>query len=236
MSDCPSIVCFPQGGLPSTILYVAIINCEKLKSLRNGFHALNSLQGFSVVQCPSIMSFPEEGFLKKLIGLKIEGGLNMYKPLVEWGLHNLTFLTSLHVSGCPDAESFPHQEMGMLLHPSLTHLTLENFPKLKCLSSDGFHSFDSLENLSIKHCLNLRSFLEQGLPSSLMQLYVTNCPLLKEECKRGRGKYWSKISDIPSVNIDGNNLKGGEQNVSILLEAQDLNLLEMISHSIDEAE
>ncbi|KAK9205514.1 hypothetical protein WN943_015782 [Citrus x changshan-huyou] len=54
-----------------------------------------------------------------------------------------------------------------------------------------------------KDCPNLTSFPEVGLPSSLLQLIVSKCPKLKTECKRDKGKEWSKIANIRRVETYG---------------------------------
>ncbi|KAK1559514.1 hypothetical protein Q3G72_015266 [Acer saccharum] len=201
--DCDSIVCFPPGGFPLTDLSVEIVRCKELRSLPSSFHSLTSLQELDIWKCPSISSFPEEGFPTNLTRLLIKDNLRIYKSLARWGLHKFTSLTSLIIGGCPDAESFPQEEIGMILPPSLVHLNIQDFKNLKYLCSQGFRNLTSLERLYILYCPKLTSFPEQGLPSSLLQLYINSCPLLKEECKRDIGKEWSNISHIPYVQIDG---------------------------------
>ncbi|KAH7521088.1 hypothetical protein JRO89_XSUnG0116500 [Xanthoceras sorbifolium] len=249
ISDCERIECFAEEGLPSTKLSeLGIEYCGKLKSLPNGFHSLNSLRILSLRRCQSMTSFPEAGFPTNLTSLSIYRDVKIYKPLLEWGLHNLTSLTSLRICGLPEAESFPQQEMEMTFPPSLTHLYIFEFPNLKCLMGEGFRNLSSLEELEIYFCPNftsfpelalpsslktlkiddcanfkyfskiglpssisnlkiwecpeVKSFPEQGLPSSLLHLNIFDCPKLKEECKRDKGKEWSKISNIPRVEID----------------------------------
>ncbi|KAL5735597.1 hypothetical protein ACOSQ2_030385 [Xanthoceras sorbifolium] len=224
---CKSIECFAEEGLPSTKLSeVEIEYCGKLKSLPNRFHSLNSLRTLSLSGCQSMTSFPEEGFPTNLTSLSISGDVKIYKPLLEWGLHNLTSLTFLDIWGVPEAESFPQQEMEMTCPPSLTHLCIYSFPNLKCLMGEGFRNLNSLEKLDINTCPNFTSFpklalpsslktlgindcpnfkyfSKLGLPSSISKLAIRRCPELKEECKRDEGKEWSKISNIPCVYIDG---------------------------------
>ncbi|KAK2640072.1 hypothetical protein Ddye_027867 [Dipteronia dyeriana] len=225
--NCESIECLGEEGPPNTNLSeLAIEYCEKLKALPSWFHSLNSLKSLRLGGCSSMTSFPEEGFPTNLTSLWIEGlNVKMYKAVLEWGLHNLTSLTSLSIWGHPYAESFPQQEMEMTFPPSLTHLTIYKFPNLKCLTGEGFRNLNSLDYLQISGCPNLTSFLElalpssltslsiynfpnlksfpeQGLPSSLLELDIWRCPKLKEECKRDKGKEWSKISHIPKVEID----------------------------------
>ncbi|KAJ4725388.1 NBS-LRR disease resistance protein NBS49 [Melia azedarach] len=201
ISGCPNIIFFPEGGLPNTNLSVSIQKCEKLKTLPNCLHSLSSLQQLTLRQCPSIISFPQEGLPTNLTSLKLED-VNVYKPLIEWGLHKLTSLRYLKITD-PNALCFPPQEeMKMILPASLTHLIIVKFPKLKCLSSKGFQNLTCLERLTINDCPNLSSFPEVGLPSSLLQLYIYDCPLLKKHCKRDKGREWSKIAHVPCVKID----------------------------------
>ncbi|TXG54458.1 hypothetical protein EZV62_019714 [Acer yangbiense] len=225
IDGCESIDCFAEEGLPNTNLSELTIKyCKKLKVLPNRFHSVKSLKSLTLCGCQSMRGFPEEGFPTSLTSLKIIGEVKINKPLLEWGLHNLTSLTYLSIWGVPE-ESFPQQEMEMTFPPSLTHLSIYRFPNLKCLMGEGFRNLNSLEKLSINgspnltsfpelslpsslstlwiwHCPEVRSFPEQGLPSSLLNLDIRKCPKLKEECKRDKGKEWSKISHIPCVKID----------------------------------
>ena len=164
--------------LPTSLTDLYLWGFQKLISLSStGFQSLNSLRDLSIKLCPNLVSFPEEGF-----------------P---------TNLTSLTI-GCDDeAECFPDEEIGMTLPTSLTHLSFWGFQKLIFLSSTGFQSLTSLQSLRIWNCPNLTSFPEVGLPSSLLDLYIRDCPKLKRACKRDEGKEWSKIAHIPCVQIDG---------------------------------
>jgi hypothetical protein len=143
-----------------------------------------------------VSSFSEDGFPANLILLTI-GNCNFTEALLEWGLCRLTSLQHLEIrGGCPNIESFPVK----MLPASLTTLTIERFPNLKYMSS--LHSLTSLEELDIGNCENLTSFPKDGLPPSLQQLRIFNRPLLKEHCKKYQGREWSKIADIPHVEID----------------------------------
>ncbi|KAK2639455.1 hypothetical protein Ddye_027250 [Dipteronia dyeriana] len=238
--NCESIDCLGEEGPPNTNLSEFVIGyCEKLKALPSWFHGLNSLKSLRLLECPNMTWFSEEGFPANVTSLGFDGEVKMKKAVLEWGLHNLTSLTSLWIRG------FPQQEMEMTFPPCLTHLRILDFPNLKChfgnLNSlehsyisgcQNLTSFpekampSSLKSLWIKSCPNLksfskvglpsslsilwiwecpqiRSFPEQGLPSSLLELMIKDCPKLKEECKRDKGKEWSKISHIPCVDIDG---------------------------------
>ncbi|KAJ4723524.1 Disease resistance protein [Melia azedarach] len=201
LGNCPSLVCFPERGLPSTISSVAIDKCDKLRALPNNMHKLNALRHLEIRQCPGILCLPLEGFPINLTSLKIED-TKLYKALMLWGLHRLNSLKRLWIHGCHEAESFPDDEIGVMLPSSLNQLFLFGFLKLKKLSSVGFQSLSTLEVLWIYNCPKLTSFPEQGLPPSLLRLYIWNCPLLKRHCKRDKGKEWYKLTHIPCVEID----------------------------------
>ena len=115
-------------------------------------------------------------------------------------------------------DSFPEEGF---LPSSLTHLTITNFPNLKCLDNQGlwhlttleiytFPSLKSLDDKELQHLTSLETLLiddceklqylpKQGLPSSLSRLYIHGCPLLKKRCQRNKGKEWPKISHIPCI-------------------------------------
>ncbi|KAH7571096.1 hypothetical protein JRO89_XS05G0253200 [Xanthoceras sorbifolium] len=178
--DCPNLVSFPEGQLCYTSLTIlSVERCMKLRALPDRIHSLYSLKELELRQCPSIMSIEEVGAAQAHLSPNLE------------------------IRGCVYDVSFPQEEKGMVLPSSLTELTIARFPRLKHLSSNGFQNLTSLECLSISDCPNLQSFPDTGLPSSLLQLYIYDCPLLKKRCKRDKGEDWSKIADIPRVRIDG---------------------------------
>ncbi|TXG67903.1 hypothetical protein EZV62_009178 [Acer yangbiense] len=196
MTSCQDFSSFPKGGFPDSNLTVYLYGCEKLEALPSGIHTLSSLE---IHNCPN-MSLTEEGLPTKLAGLSTEG-IKQYKALMEGGSHNLTSLTYLYISGGLDGESFQDEDLRITLPCTLTSLGIGKFPNLKYLP---FKNFEDLPSLS---CLRIFDFPELTslpiLPSSLLQLYIHRCPLLKEACKSDKGKEWYKIADIPCVEIDG---------------------------------
>uniref|UniRef100_A0A2N9GPY3 R13L1/DRL21-like LRR repeat region domain-containing protein n=1 Tax=Fagus sylvatica TaxID=28930 RepID=A0A2N9GPY3_FAGSY len=204
---CSSLVSFPDGGLlPTSLRQLWISNCEKLEALPNRMHNLTSLHDLSIMGCGSIISFPEEGYPTNLTSLRLRG-VNICKQVFEWGLHRLTSLTSLSIGGgFPDWQSFPSEEedgkMMMTLPTSLTQLWIGYLPNIIFLSSKGFQNLSGLQHLEIYHCPKLEFLPEKGLPPSLLKLNITDCPLLKQHCKKGKGREWLNIVNIPRVLID----------------------------------
>jgi hypothetical protein len=219
---CKNLKSLPDEGLlPCNLRELKICNCEKMRALPNYIHSITSLRELEIKKCPGVESFPGEGFPTNLTSLKIRD-CDITEALLEWGLQKLTSLQHLQFGGgCPHLLSFPE----MTLSASLTSLHISNLPNLKHLSSKGFQCLSSLKTLGIGWCEKLMTFPDDGLPPSLLdlrifccemftsfpkdglppllqQLHIANCPLLKEHCKKGQGREWSKIAHIPFVAID----------------------------------
>ncbi|XP_044472546.1 putative disease resistance RPP13-like protein 1 [Mangifera indica] len=203
ISHCHNLVSFPEGGLPLGNLTLLLIDCcEKLMALPNRMHKLTALKHLSIKHCPSMAVFPVHGFPISLESLEIED-LNIFKTQLDWGLYRLTSLKDLSIGEeCPEVVSFPQEESGMMLPTSLTYLKIQNFPNLERLSS-GIQNLTCLETLSLSACPKLKFLPEDCLPSSLLELYIHGCPLLKQMCKKHRGQnYWPMIARIPYVEIE----------------------------------
>ncbi|KAK2639524.1 hypothetical protein Ddye_027319 [Dipteronia dyeriana] len=171
MIDCRGFSSFPKGQFPDSDLTVNVIGCEKLEALPSGIHNISSLR---IYNCPNIR------LSEKLARLSISDR-RQYKALMELGLHNLTSLTYLSISGQRDVESLQEEDMRITLPRSLTQMSLENFLNLKYLSFKDFEHLPSLEFLRIRNCPELTSL--PSLPPSLLQLHIRECPLLKEAYK-----------------------------------------------------
>ncbi|KAG7942199.1 hypothetical protein I3843_16G088400 [Carya illinoinensis] len=242
--NCPSLESLTSSGeLPTTLQRLCIIYCPKLESVAKSFHHnsflkqieisncenlqllplpsnLTSLQHLEIRSCPSILSFPKEGFPTNLTTLVI-ADIKITQALFDWGLDKFTYLNRLDIGRCQNRVSFPE----MTLPASLTSLRISEFSNLECLSSEGLRKLTSLKDLSIYDCEKLTCFPEDGLPPSLLELDIYNCqnlmslpkdglppslqklairqcPLLEKRCKKDQKGEWRKIADIPYVEIN----------------------------------
>ncbi|KAG7942203.1 hypothetical protein I3843_16G088700 [Carya illinoinensis] len=247
---CPSLESLTSSGeLPATLRVLRIYYCPKLESVAKSFHhnsfltditisncenlqLLNGIYNLTSLQrleirywyCPSILSFPKEGFPTNLTTLEIND-IKITQALFDWGLDKFTYLNRLEIGGCQNLLSFPE----MTLPASLTSLRISKFSNLECLSSEGLRKLTSLKDLSIFDCQKLTCFPEDGLPPSLLELNITYCqklmslpknglppslqkleilvcPLLEERCKKDQRGEWRKIADIPCVRINNKNI------------------------------
>ncbi|KAG5539131.1 hypothetical protein RHGRI_019625 [Rhododendron griersonianum] len=203
ISNCNNMLSFPCGGLPAPNLSsLSLFCCEKLKALPEQMHTLlSSLQSLELSRCPEIESFPEGGLPSKLGHLKIWNCKKLVGGRREWGLQTLPSLTSFSLWGESEdvLESFPED---WLLPPTLTFLHFGDLQNLKSLNKRGLQLLGSLECMCFFICPQLQSFPVERLPTSLLELYVSGCPLLKPRCRRKEGEDWHKIAHIPFITID----------------------------------
>ncbi|TQD85027.1 hypothetical protein C1H46_029418 [Malus baccata] len=203
IQECGSLVSIPRlsgGRRPSNLRKIWIRDCEKLEALPEDMHNLNSLETL-IIDYREGLTFPPN--LTSLGIWKVKSCKSLWE--LEWGLHRLTSLTYLRIdSEDPDTVSFPPDMVRMetLFPKSLNKLIIEGFPNLKKLSSKGFQFLTSLQSLHLWNCPKLASIPEEGLPPSLERLTIVMCPVLKERCQRGKGRYGHKISHIPYIWID----------------------------------
>ncbi|XWS10666.1 hypothetical protein CRYUN_Cryun38cG0016800 [Craigia yunnanensis] len=201
---CSNLVSFEESGLlPAANLRVfSIDNCENFGALPKCMYNFTSLWDLRLLKCSADLSFPEEGFPTNLKSFEISNAAKIYRSLVEWGLHRLTSLQELAINGegCSDVVSFPKEKM--MLPASLTALSIGNFQNLEFIFSDAFQNLTSLQDLCIYNCPKLTALPDKGMLLSLGKLCICSCPLLKENCRRDKGREWSKIAHIPTVEID----------------------------------
>ncbi|KAH7521135.1 hypothetical protein FEM48_Zijuj07G0001000 [Ziziphus jujuba var. spinosa] len=142
------------------------------------------------------------------------GQLPILKSIYIEKMHDLESIDShfcgLHGVSFPCLESLTFQDMpnlqiwsgiGYNVMPQLRRLTVIDCPEFRTLPS--LHWLASLKFLEINRCPMLQSFPDEGLPTSLENLIIMECDLLKLRCAVEEGEDWSKIKFIQSVEIDG---------------------------------
>ncbi|XP_028757292.1 putative disease resistance protein At3g14460 [Neltuma alba] len=197
---CPKFVFFPKGGfLAPKLEFCCIEELKNLKSLPENMHILfRSLTYLLIKCCPLVESFAGGGFPSNLKYLEVLECPKLIAFRMGWHLSSCTSLHFIHI-GDADDESLP--DIG-LLPPTLICLLFHNCPNLRSLEHKGLCHLTSLELLGFCGCPKLQYFPKEGLPSSLCQLRIRGCPLLKKRIQRQKGKYWAKISRIPFVSTE----------------------------------
>ncbi|KAK1552000.1 hypothetical protein Q3G72_008708 [Acer saccharum] len=200
--DCPKLLSFPEGGLRTPNLTTIVLsNCKNLKALPDHLHKLTTLLRLDIKECPELESIPEGGLPCNLHFIRIRS-CEKLTPLIEWGMLKLQNLDYFEIEGgCKDLESFPEQN---LLPSSIIKLRISKLQKLEFLDYMGIKQLRSLETLMISSCKWLRYLPHHGLSSSLISLYINDCPLLKSDFKNNivEKKKWFGVDHIPHVQID----------------------------------
>ena len=221
--DCKGLECFPSRGLStSNLTLLHIYKCQNLEYMSSEMRNLKSLKGLRMRHCPGVKSFPEGDLPPNLTSLEVGWCENLKTPISEWGLQSLTSLSSLTIDGMfPDMVSFPDDKC--LLPSSLTALTISRMPSLaslplpkldslnslqvremKSLPSLPLQNLTSLQSLRISSCPKLHSL--GLLPSTLENLEILDCPIIKKRCLKGKGQYFPNIAYIPCIRIDGEDI------------------------------
>ncbi|XP_056165415.1 putative disease resistance RPP13-like protein 1 [Syzygium oleosum] len=196
--NCPALEleCFPP--LPLSISRFSLYNCPKIKSLPNQLYQLPCLREFEISECESITRFPHGGLPPQLQELTVWECGNMKQPMREW-LTPLTSLQFLWIGGSAGGVG-EEKDLRLPLPSSLLTLYIYDMGKVKRLSSS---LPPSLKTLSIFQCPKLRELPQDGLPPSLEHLSIERCGILEERCKKGTGRYWPLIREIPLVTLVG---------------------------------
>ncbi|XP_052113490.1 putative disease resistance protein At3g14460 [Arachis duranensis] len=202
---CHKFVSFPEEGLAApNLTHLSIIKCLKLEALPRGMNSLlPNLQSLDILRCPNICRLPEGGSPPNLKELSVGECEEQLRGL-SW-LGNLDNLTHLTITGfgCRSIiESYP--EVGLLPRlPSLTTLHIEKFDNLEIFNCNELLHLTSLQQLHIEKCSLLKNMAGEKLPSSLLLLNIKRCSLLGKHCKNKHQQIWPKISHIPIIQVDG---------------------------------
>ncbi|XP_060967414.1 putative disease resistance RPP13-like protein 1 [Cannabis sativa] len=112
-------------------------------------------------------------------------------------------LTELLVYDCDQLIALILPRAQLMQAPLITLKKIEfvKCPNLRHLDEEAFQHLTSLEELIIDQCPNLEC-LPKELPSSLSELHISNCPLLRPRVERETGEDWPIIAHIPNITVD----------------------------------
>ncbi|RHN65657.1 putative leucine-rich repeat domain, L domain-containing protein [Medicago truncatula] len=147
---------------------------------------------------PNLQSFSMDDLpisLKELIVYNV--GMILWNT--TWELH--TSLSVLGILGADNVKALMKMDAPRL-PASLVSLYIHNFGDITFLDGKWLQHLTSLQKLFINDAPKLMSFPEEGLPSSLQELHITDCPLLEASLLKKRGKERCKISHIPLIFIN----------------------------------
>ncbi|XP_045819874.1 putative disease resistance RPP13-like protein 1 [Trifolium pratense] len=167
----PSLMSFPTDGLPKTLQFLIISNCENLEFIPHEYlHSFTLLEELKIsYSCNSMISFTL-GALPVLKSLFIEGCKNLKSILIAEGASekSLSCLRSIKLWDCNELESFPP---GGLATPNLIYIAVWKCDKLRSLP-EALNTLNRLQEMEIDNLPNLQSFLIDDLPTSLRELTV----------------------------------------------------------------
>ena len=215
MRHCPGVKSFSEGDFPPNLTSLDVGWCENLKTPISewGLQSLTSLSSLTIDgMFRDMVSFPDDKCLlpSSLTALTISG----MPSLTSLPLPKLHSLTSLRVSEMESLASLPLPKLHSLTSlqvgkmeslasmplPKLDSLNSLQVREMKSLPSLPLQNLTSLQSLRISSCPKLHSL--GLLPSTLENLEILDCPIIKKRCLKGKGLYFPNIAYIPCIRID----------------------------------
>ncbi|KAM4105745.1 hypothetical protein ACB094_04G015400 [Castanea mollissima] len=185
-----------------------IDGCDKLSTLPDALHNLNSLEGINVKCCRNLRSFPSiQGIASLLQRLQI----SCSDEVLPTGLQSCISLQSLSICNCPHLIRIP--DLKEL--PSLTQLVIWDCSNLILIPD--LKELSSLTKLAICGCHNLISIPNIRELHSLTRLEIYDCQklrclpdgldfLTRLECLE-IGEFCQELDSFPSLNSIQHSLK-----------------------------
>ncbi|XP_039162989.1 putative disease resistance RPP13-like protein 1 [Eucalyptus grandis] len=201
IQDCPMLI----GRLPSqlsSLVQLTINSCPRMEASPS-FNSLSSLSELKFKSCNervlhSLVNLASltalnindvaeltclnHGFTSSLIKLEKLEIKKCAKLIYLWQdgdvIQNLNCLKRLVVRSCPEFIYFVAEEGDIKLPSNLETIELIDCVNLEKLPSK-MHTLSSLKDLMVHYCPKLVSFLEIGIPASLISLNIKNCQMLQ---------------------------------------------------------
>ncbi|AES69608.2 putative P-loop containing nucleoside triphosphate hydrolase, leucine-rich repeat domain, L [Medicago truncatula] len=192
---------FPIGGLPNTLKFLIISNCENLEFLPHEYLDNSTyLEELTIsYSCNSMISFTL-GSLPILKSMFFEGCKNLKSISIaeDASEKSLSFLRSIKIWDCNELESFPS---GGLATPNLVYIALWKCEKLHSLP-EAMTDLTGLKEMEIDNLPNVQSFVIDDLPSSLQELTVGSVGGIMWKTE----PTWEHLTCLSVLRISGNDM------------------------------
>ncbi|KAM6595093.1 hypothetical protein CsatA_002796 [Cannabis sativa] len=188
----PSLRVLSINDCYTTKLPNSIGNLKYLRSLDTlKFEYLSKLEEWS---------FIEGGVFPRLKNLQFKWCERLKVSLLA---DHFPSLTELEIVDCEELIPLLLPRAQLMEAPliSLKRIMISECFNLTRFDDTAFQHLTSLEELKIRHCSNLQC-LPKELPTSLSDLYITGCKLLRPRVERETGKDWPIIAHIPNIIVD----------------------------------
>ena len=196
LSGFPNLEMISQDHVHNHLGGMTMEKCPKFESLPANMHMLlPSLNELHIRDCPKHEWFPEGGLPSNLKVMTLSCSRLLVGSL-KGAFRDNPSLRRLSIEKV-DTKCFPDEG---LLPLSLTELIIRDCPNLEKLDYKGLYQLSSLQSLRLENCPNLRCLPEEGLPKSISHLLISDCPLLKQRCRKG-GEDRKKITHIQHLSI-----------------------------------
>ncbi|XP_018724186.2 putative disease resistance protein At3g14460 isoform X2 [Eucalyptus grandis] len=174
---CPEFISFVAGEgdveLPSNVETIDLRSCFNLEKLPSQMHALTSLRGLTVFNCPKLVSFPETGIPASIISLKLSD--------CEM-LQSLPIGLSINLDEPSSSSSYNHRDMT------------------SCLQGLRIYLCDSLPASPFSEgCESITCFPHGGLPPQLQELELRGCRNMKQSVS----EWLTPLTSLQYLSIDG---------------------------------
>ena len=175
---CPKLQCCSTEHLPPQLRKLTVENCRELTTIVD-LQSLKSLEVLVIRNCP-VQFAPDEHLPSSLHSLTVTDCKNLqFFPLVD--SHELQF----------------GQDKSLQL--MLQNVHISSCGKLKEVA--GLQYLTSLKSLELKKCPLLQIIPDERLLSRPQHVEVTDCPRLREWCKRHQFHYSQVLSVLHPKNL-----------------------------------
>ncbi|KAL5202740.1 hypothetical protein ABZP36_013692 [Zizania latifolia] len=197
--QCPNLISLQEGLLTQKLLslqQLTITKCEELTHMPiEGFRSLTALKSLHIYDCQMLESSGQRSLLPHMLeDLRISSCSNLINHLLQ-EINELSSLKHLTITNCASFCSFP-----VKLPPTLQILEIFHCSNLGYLPAD-LEEASCLTAMTILKCPLIPCLPEHGLPESLKELYIRQCPFITQRCQENSGEDWPKIAHVPVIEI-----------------------------------